>query len=144
MLQGYAQAQQRVKYVDTNTAAQVVRYVDDDIEQAVKMCKEMSNMLARKEYFEIQKVIFNAPATIVFWKDGTKTVVQAQKGDKFDPEKGLAMAIAKRALSDKGNYYNVFRKYLPKSETLKSTAGRKRARKNTAATQKKEGEKHVV
>ena len=153
MLQGYVyakrementQAPQRVRYVDTDTAAQVVRYVDDDIKQAVKMCKEMSNMLARKEYFEIQKVIFNAPATIVFWKDGTKTVVQAQKGDKFDPEKGLAMAFAKRALDDKGNYYNIFRKHLPKFEVPKSTAGRKKTGKNTVATQKKEGEKHAV
>lgn len=153
MLQGYAyakremedtQAQQRVKYVDTDTAAQVVRYVCDDIKQTIKMCKEMSNMLARKERFEIKKVIFNNPATIVFWKDGTKTVVQAQKGDKFDPEKGLAMAFAKRALGDKGNYYNVFRKHLPKSKVGKTTAGRKKTGKNTAATQKKEGEKHAV
>ena len=129
------QAQQRVKYVDTDTAAQVVRYVDEDTKQAVKMCKEMLNMRFGK-YFEIQKVIFNAPATIVFWKDGTKTVVKAQKGDKFDPEKGLAMAFAKRALGDKGNYYNVFQKHLPKSKVLKSTAGRKKAGKNTAETQK--------
>lgn len=139
-----AQAQQRVKYVDTDTAAQVVRYVDEDIKQTVKMCKEMSNMLARKEHFAIDRVMFNAPATIVFWKDKTKTVVRAQKGDKFDPEKGLAMAFAKRALGDKGNYYNVFRKHLPKTKVVKSTAGRKKAGKNTVATQKKEGEKHAV
>lgn len=88
------------------------------------------------KYFEIKKVIFNVPATIVFWMDGTKTVVLAQKGDKFDPEKGLAMAIAKHALGDKGNYYNVFRKHLPKSKVLKSTAGRKKTGKNTAETQK--------
>lgn len=100
------QARQRVKYVDTDTAAQVVRYVDEDIKQTAKMCKEMLNMKFGK-YFEIQRVMFNAPATIVFWKDKTKTVVKAQKGDKFDPEKGLAMAFAKRALGDKGNYYNV-------------------------------------
>ena len=43
---------------------------------------------------EIKNVIFNDPATIVFWEDGTKTVVKCQDGDEFDPEKGLAMAIA--------------------------------------------------
>lgn len=138
MPQSYAQAQQRVKYVDTDTAAQVVRYVDEDIKQTAKMCKEMLNMRFGK-YFEIQKVIFNTPATIVFWMDGTKTVVQAQKGDKLDPEKGLAMAFAKRALGNKGNYYNVFRKHLPKSKVLKSTAGRKKTGKKTAETQKKGG-----
>lgn len=61
----------------------------------------------------IEKVIFNDPATIVVWKDGTRTVVKV-KDEPFDPEKGLAMAIAKRALGDKGNYYNVFKKWLPK------------------------------
>lgn len=59
----------------------------------------------------IKKVIFNDPATIVFWKDGTKTVVKAYE-DKFDPEKGLAMAITKKALGNKGNYYNEIRKYV--------------------------------
>ena len=62
---------------------------------------------------EIEKVIFNDPATIVFWGDGTKTVVKAVN-EPFDPEKGLAMAFAKHALGNEGNYYNEFRKWLPK------------------------------
>ena len=67
---------------------------------------------------EIKNVIFNAPATIVFWADGTKTVVKAQDDDMFDPEKGLAMAISKKALGNKGNYCNELKKWLPKEETL--------------------------
>lgn len=59
---------------------------------------------------EILDVMFNEPATIVFWADGTKTVVKAVY-DEFDPEKGLAMAIAKKALGNKGNYYNVIAKW---------------------------------
>lgn len=58
----------------------------------------------------IKNVKFNNPATIVFWKDGTKTVVKCGDGDIFDPEKGLAMAIAKKALGNQGNYYNEIRK----------------------------------
>lgn len=46
--------------------------------------------------FEPEKVIFNPPATIVFWEDGTKTVVKATKDDIFNEEIGLAMALAKR------------------------------------------------
>lgn len=65
--------------------------------------------------FDIDKVIFNDPATIVLWQDGTKTVVKASPNDVYDPEKGLAMAIAKKALGNKGNYYEVFKKVLPKS-----------------------------
>ena len=62
-----------------------------------------------------KKVIFNDPATIVFWCDGIKTVVKA-KDESFDPEKGLAMAYAKRASGNTGSYYNEFKKWLPKEE----------------------------
>lgn len=58
----------------------------------------------------IKQVIFNPPATIVLWSDGTKTVVKAGN-EPFDKEKGLAMAICKRTCGNKGNYFNVFRKY---------------------------------
>lgn len=58
----------------------------------------------------IKKVIFHDPATIIFWSDGTKTVVKA-KNEKFDPEKGLAMAIAKKVYGNKGNYFNEIKKW---------------------------------
>lgn len=58
----------------------------------------------------IKKVIFNDPATIVFWSDGTKTVVKCHD-EEFDPEKGLAMAISKKALGNQGNYFNIFKKW---------------------------------
>lgn len=68
----------------------------------------------------IKNVIFNDPATIVFWNDGTKTVVKAEN-EEFDPEKGLAMAISKKFLGNKGNYYETFKKWLPEKESeLKS------------------------
>ena len=66
----------------------------------------------------IKKVIFNNPATIVLWSDGTKTVVKCQEGDVYDPEKGLAMAISKKALGNKGNFNEVFKKWLPKETAL--------------------------
>ena len=64
----------------------------------------------------IDNVIFNDPATIVFWNDGTKTVVKAEN-EPFDPEKGLAMAISKKVLGNKGNYYETFKKWLPEKES---------------------------
>lgn len=60
---------------------------------------------------EIKRVIFNDPATIVFWSDNTKTIVKAEN-ETFDAEKGLAMAIAKKALGNEGNYYNELKKHL--------------------------------
>lgn len=62
----------------------------------------------------IKKVIFKDPATIVLWKDGTKTVVKCQKkkGDTYNPELGLAMCIIKKMCGNKGNYNDVFNKWL--------------------------------
>ena len=59
----------------------------------------------------IDKVIFNEPATIILWKDGTKTVVKAQDGELFDKEKGFAMAVLKKMAGNKGNFNNVFKKF---------------------------------
>ncbi len=66
---------------------------------------------------EIKKVIYNDPATIILWSDHTKTVVQCQKDDKYDPEKGLAMAIAKKALGNTSRKLNdVLHKWEKKEE----------------------------
>lgn len=62
----------------------------------------------------IEKVIFNNPATVILWADGTKTVVKCQDGEKYDPEKGLAMALVKKMCGNKGNYYNIFTKVFKK------------------------------
>ena len=63
--------------------------------------------------YKIKKVIFNGPATIVFWQDGTKTVVKCQQGrDCFDPEKGIAMCFVKKLYNNKGRYNNVFKKWV--------------------------------
>lgn len=61
----------------------------------------------------IKNVIFNNPATIIFWADNTKTVVKCTNED-FDPEKGLAMAIAKKSFGNEGNYFNQIKKWTEK------------------------------
>ena len=84
-----------------------------------------NNMIANNENRiskllpKIKNVIYNDPATIVFWEDGTKTVVKC-KNEKFDPEKGLAMAFSKKMFGNKGNYYEVFKKWLLKEEKSES------------------------
>ena len=66
----------------------------------------------------IDHVILNAPATIVFWKDGTKTVVKCKDNDEFDPEKGIAMAFTKKVLGNNYNYINKFNTILKKAKTV--------------------------
>ena len=61
------------------------------------------------DQFEIKNVIFNDPATIVYWADGTKTVVKCQDGDIYNKEAGLALCIAKKALGNKSSFNNLFK-----------------------------------
>lgn len=61
----------------------------------------------------IKDVIFNGPATIVLWQDGSKTIVKCCEDDMYDPEKGLAMAICKKAF---GGSLAGFKKWLPEEE----------------------------
>ena len=104
---------------------EVAKYCEHDIaatKEAVNKIYDTSGYIPTVRYtppaayFKIEKVIYNDPATIVFWKDGTKTVVKACEDDEYDPEKGLAMAISKKALGNKGNYYETFKKALPKED----------------------------
>lgn len=63
-------------------------------------------------HFQPKKIIFNGPATIVLWDDGTKTVVKCQDGDTFDKEKGVALCFMKKSLGNRSNFNNIFKKYL--------------------------------
>ena len=83
----------------------------------VNWCPRAS-MIDSSKLPEIKDVIFNEPATIILWADGTKTVVKCQEGEGYDPEKGMAMAISKKALGNKGNYCEVFKKWLPEEEEV--------------------------
>lgn len=67
----------------------------------------------------IKNVIFSDPATIIFWDDGTKTVVKTQDGEKYDKEKGFAMAVCKKAFGNERDYYNVFKRWMRKGKEVK-------------------------
>lgn len=80
-----------------------------------KLMDERKEQMVLQDVFRIKRVIFNNPATFVFWKDGTKTVVKCE-GEEFDEEKGLAMAISKRALGNTGRYYDTFKNWCNKED----------------------------
>ena len=88
-------------------------YFNYDIASTKKLANELQiTSPKQKAINSITKVIFNDPATIVIWSDGTKTVVKCDERDEFDPEKGLAMAICKKHFG--GGFYNdIFKKWIP-------------------------------
>lgn len=71
----------------------------------------------------IRKVIFNDPATVVLWSDGTKTVVKCGPEDTFDMEKGLAMAIVKKMAGNDNRFHKVFKQYLKKKKKEPGSIG---------------------
>lgn len=99
--------------VNLNTSCYPSIDVSGLIKAANAIKKGFENMFGTLRNIEIVKVIFNEPATIVIWSDGTKTVVKAQNGEMFDREKGLAMAICKKAFGNTSNYNEVFKKWVP-------------------------------
>lgn len=102
------------------TSCEIKPAIDRDLYldvQAVTLSEEERSKIMSRYYShkttEIKKVIFSNPATIVFWADGSKTVVKAHNED-FDPEKGLAMAVCKRLYGDK--YHYIFKQALKEYE----------------------------
>lgn len=96
------------------------RLLDENRKLVIKLAaakaREVLTALSIRPEMVIENVIFNDPATIVFWLDGSKTVVKCQPGDTFSKELGLAMAICKKVYGNKGNYNDVFKKWVPQDE----------------------------
>lgn len=80
-----------------------IKYVVNDISSAVEFRTG------------IKKVIFNGPATIVIWVDGSKTVVKCAEGDGYSKFSGLAIAMCKRMYGT--DFKRIFNHFIPKEET---------------------------
>lgn len=113
------QIQKHVPYVEAvYVETEKYRMLNDFVNGYHLMCKPLPEKFGPLHISllpVIKDVMFNPPATIVTWKDGTKTVVKASEGDPYDPEKGLAMAFSRKALGNKYEYYNTFLHWLKKA-----------------------------
>lgn len=64
----------------------------------------------------IRKVIFSNPATIIYWADGTKTVVKCQEGCTYSKYAGFMACVTKKVFGNKGNFNNVVNYWLENGE----------------------------
>ena len=112
--------------LESNTACTNVKK-----ENSIKKRKPEKSM-------EVDRIIFCDPATIVFWKDGTKTVVKCTKGTKFDKYAGFCAAVTKRVYENNSlvnkmvkNGYEEPKKgiKIPASKALKSNKDNKNVKK---------------
>lgn len=64
----------------------------------------------------ISKIVFNNPATIVFWEGGAKTVVKCMEGQEFNEYYGVACAIMKRYFGNNSKATNFIDKFKEEEE----------------------------
>lgn len=93
-----------------NRSAMTMSFLCDNQEVAYALIRRIRNFSNKKakyltissnslyNTFEIKDIKINGPATIVFWADGTKTVVKCGAEDIYDSEKAVAMCFMKKAL----------------------------------------------
>lgn len=79
--------------IDVNLSNLPRSFSYDDVEEALNRAFD-PEVFGRSNF--LKKVIYNGPATIILWNDGTKTVVKCKEGDPYSPEAGFALAVLKR------------------------------------------------
>ena len=109
--------------IEDHTSVGRVREFREKLRRLYGGCTLIPQALGPIKPPKIKNVIFNDPATIVVYDDGTKTVVKCQPGDTYDAEKGLALCIAKKYFGNKGNFNEVFKKWVPETPEVKEKDG---------------------
>ena len=91
------------------------RELHSKVAENIRLKQELDNFKKKRDIpsaypgstFVIDKVLFNPPATIVFWLDGTKTVVKCKEGEEFSEWAGIALCLAKKLYGP--NFHKIFR-----------------------------------
>lgn len=94
----------------------------DNAEHKYRYTKKGANIMPPKDYKEptvkfcfddsilkphIDHVKFNGPATIVFWKDGTKTVVKRDYKERNDHKKAILYAFIRKIYGEGKAYHKI-------------------------------------
>lgn len=78
-------------------AADPTEYEPYELHKSIwdKYCEAVEKQEQERRLKKIlpRKWVINGPATILFWQDGTKTIVKCNEDDEFDAQKGYLMAF---------------------------------------------------
>ena len=104
-----------------------------------KCTKTNNTNLTHKEHvdtrikkYPIKDVKYFDKTTVVFWKDGTKTISICRDEDEFNPWAGLAIAICKKLIG-KTAFHDIFETYIPdKYRPEKNRPKHKKGKKQSA------------
>lgn len=98
--------------------------------KSVSTFRLIEELKKRHEFNELEptKIIFNDPATIVFWNDGEKTVVKCAKDQKFSEYYGYLAAMAKKIYGTNGVINRLIKdkRTYGKKDTLTAVPGQKK------------------
>lgn len=119
-------------YVDpghtpSRTSVKLVSAVEEASDQAMfqplRPCRQEDIVVRTACSLHPKNVIFNPPATIVEWSDGTKTVVKCHD-DEFSEEFGYAMAVMRKIYGSRkefmAQFKNAYRPYLKPKKSKKT------------------------
>lgn len=83
----------------SDTIRKILEVAEKELEEEMKEIEKKEEKIAGLRYattFRPVRIISNGPATIVFWKDGTKTVVMRSKDEVHNPYTAFCAALAKK------------------------------------------------
>ena len=67
-----------------------------DVHDYMQKDSEFTAALHRQFRFAPEKIIYHDPETIVYWADGTETVVKCAEDDEYSEYAGFVAAVAKK------------------------------------------------
>ena len=73
-----------------------------DVHDYMQKDSEFTAGLHRQFQFAPKEIIYNNAATIVYWTDGTKTVVKCNENDVYSEYSGFVAAVAKKMYGGTG------------------------------------------
>ena len=89
----------------------------DHLDSVAYMSNVVERYTAPNKPVRLDHVVYNDPATIACWSDGTKTIVKCGTKDTYDPEKGLLLCIAKKVSDNGKDWYKKLQSKLPLAAT---------------------------
>ncbi len=79
---------------------------DGVLQHLLNPCEEFA-----PKQVDVKDVIFNPPATIVLWSDGTKTVSKCSEDDSYEERLGFLICVAKKYFGSTTRYMKVMEKF---------------------------------
>ncbi|MBO7450937.1 MAG: hypothetical protein J6U54_11285 [Clostridiales bacterium] len=123
------------RWTSTSAAIKVPDNFYDDSNESVKLYFDnkpvhINTNIKVDELPQPKFVQFNDDYTTVVWKDGTHTTVKRTRGDAYDEEKAIAMAVIKKMCGDNGSEMDrYFKKFFEHSVDISNSKKKKGAKK---------------